>query len=325
MAERLKTPVVVLRHVPQQPIFDGKHEDAIIAYTFEQYLKTGDAEWPLLLPMVKSAVRGMDAAREFARQEWSLDLQRFTVTGASKRGWTTWLTAAVDPRVNALAPMVIDMLNMGPQMDHQEAVWGAPSHMIHDYTERGLHRHLRTAPGQALQQIVDPYQYRGQLTQPKLILLGTNDPYWPLDALNLYWPDLTGEKYILYVPNNGHGLRDYGRVFGSLNALHQHAVNGFQLPKLSWTFERQNDKLRLQVRSEPAARQIVAWVATAPTQDFRQAKWNSAPTRTDGPAAIYELPVPATGFAAVFGEAEYDLDGLPYYFSTNVRIVPEKE
>ena len=107
LAELLKTPVAVLLHVPHQPILGGKHEDAAIAYTFEQYLRTQDPEWPLLLPMVKSAVRGMDAVQEFARRDWSLDLQTFTVTGASKRGWTTWLTSVVDPRVTALAPMVI--------------------------------------------------------------------------------------------------------------------------------------------------------------------------------------------------------------------------
>ena len=52
LAERMRAPVAVLLHVPQQPIFGGKREDEIIAYTFEQYLKTGDAEWPLLLPML---------------------------------------------------------------------------------------------------------------------------------------------------------------------------------------------------------------------------------------------------------------------------------
>ena len=53
LAELLKTPVAVLLHVPHQPIFDGKHEDAAIAYTFDEYLRTKDPEWPLLLPMVR--------------------------------------------------------------------------------------------------------------------------------------------------------------------------------------------------------------------------------------------------------------------------------
>jgi PhoPQ-activated pathogenicity-related protein len=93
---------------------------------------------------------------------------------------------------------------------------------------------------------------------------------------------------------------------------------------LNWEFVPQDGKLRLQVRSQPAARQVVAWVATAPTQDFRQATWRSFPTVRDGEQAVYELAEPETGFAAVFAEAEYTGEGLPCYFSTNVRVLAAK-
>ncbi|HEX5104761.1 MAG TPA: PhoPQ-activated protein PqaA family protein, partial [Pirellulaceae bacterium] len=189
-AQQLKTPVAILLHVPQQPIFDGKREDEIIAYTFREFLKSEDGTWPLLLPMVKSAVRGMDTVQTFAKQEWDLDVQHFTVTGASKRGWTTWLTGAVDDRVTAIAPMVIDMLNMSPQIALQKDSFGELSEQIDDY--EGLDKQINTPRGKALRKIVDPYEYRDQLTQPKLIILGTNDRYWPLDAEKNYWPDLEG-------------------------------------------------------------------------------------------------------------------------------------
>jgi PhoPQ-activated pathogenicity-related protein len=321
LAELLKTPVAVLLHVPHQPILGGRHEDAAIAYTFDEYLRTNDPEWPLLLPMVKSAVRGMDAVLEFTRRDWSLDLHTFTVTGASKRGWTTWLTSVVDPRVTALAPMVIDVLNMGPQMAHQEAVWGKPSSQIHDYTERGLHRKLQSEAGQSLVAIVDPYQYRRELTQPKLIILGTNDPYWTVDALNLYWDGLVGEKHILYVPNNAHGLADLGRVFGSLNALHQRILRGQPLPQLAWQYDEGESDVCLTVHSDPPARRITAWMATAPTQDFRQAQWQSYPMKQAGPKHTFQVDRRRDGFAAVFAEAEYQADEVPYYFSTNLRVV----
>ena len=50
---------------------------------------------------------------------------------------------------------------------------------------------------------VDPYAYRDRLQTPKLITLGTNDPYWPLEALELYRGDLPAHRsylrYLLFV------------------------------------------------------------------------------------------------------------------------------
>jgi PhoPQ-activated pathogenicity-related protein len=321
IAEQLRAPVAILLHVPHQPILGGKVEDAAISYTFEQFLRTRDPEWPLLLPMVKSAVRGMDATAEFAAKEWSLKLDKFTVTGASKRGWTTWLTGAVDPRATAIAPMVIDMLNTTKQMKHQVFTWGTYSEQIADYTRRGLQNFLESEPGEALNAIVDPYSYRAKLTQPKLILLGTNDRYWPLDALNLYWDGLAGDKYVLYVPNNGHGLKDYLRIAGGLKALHDHANGGPKMPKLSWDLRDADGALKLTVRSDQKPLQVQAWVAQARTRDFREAKWTSFPATADADAFTYTLPVPEKGFAAMFGEAVYDNKPTPLYLSTNVRIV----
>jgi len=322
VAEQLKSPVAILLHVPQQPIFAGKTEDAIISYTFEEYFKSRDTEWPLLLPMVKSAVRGMDAVQEFCNAHWSLKLDAFTVSGGSKRGWTTWLTGATDRRVTAIAPMVIDMLNLAPQMKHQVATWGKPSEMVADYTRRGLHQMLDTPRGKDLLSIVDPYSYREQLTQPKLIVLGTNDPYWPLDALNLYWEGLMGPKHILYIPNNGHGLRDVPRLVGGLTALHQHAVVGRPLPKLDWKFVEEDGKLRLVVKSDRAVQRVEAWTASSTTRDFRQSAWKSQTADRNGDSHVCELGVPSEGCAALFGEVVFAGESdSPFFLSTNVRIV----
>src|SRR5690606_37076445 len=117
-------------------------EDAMIAETFDRFMVEGDPDVPLLLPMVKSAVRAMDAAEAIGRDRLDLDLRQFVVTGASKRGWTTWLLAAVDPRVSALAPMVIDVLNIPAQMKQQVATYGEFSQKINDYTERNIQHRL---------------------------------------------------------------------------------------------------------------------------------------------------------------------------------------
>ena len=324
-AQQMKSPVAILLHVPQQPIFDGKREDAIIAMTFEEFLKTGDATWPLLAPMVKSAVRGMDAVTEAARQEWNLDVEKFTVTGASKRGWTTWLTGAVDSRVAAIAPMVIDMLNMSPQVVLQRQSFGELSEKVDDYKQRQLDRFIDTPRGVALRKIVDPFEYRSRITQPKLIILGTNDRYWPLDAASLYWDELVGEKYLLYIPNNGHGLTDYGRITASLNALHQSVVSGKPLPKLSWVTKESDEKLLLGIESNTPISQARQWSAAAKTRDFRDAVWTARGLlpNSDRDKVAGSLDRPTDGFAAAFVELVFNAS-LPDEFSltTNVKIVP---
>jgi PhoPQ-activated pathogenicity-related protein len=322
VAEQMKLPVAILLHVPQQPMFDGKREDQIISLTFREFLKTGDPNWPLLAPMVKSAVKGMDATQEALKKEWNLDVATFTVTGASKRGWTTWLTCAVDDRAVAIAPMVIDMLNMSQHTKLQrESFGGQPSEQIDDY--KGLDEQIDTPRGLALRKLVDPWEYRERLTQPKLVILGTNDRYWPLDACSLYWDDLPGEKHLIYVPNNGHSLPDRARIVAGLNAINRRVITGKPLPKLDWGFKNDDGHVQLNVLSDVKPSRVRTWTAIAKTRDFRDSKWTAADASPADAAFISRLPIPSEGFAAMLGEAVYH-EGTENEFSlsTNVRIVP---
>jgi PhoPQ-activated pathogenicity-related protein len=324
LAETLKMPVAILLHVPQQPIFDGKREDQIIAYTFREYLKSGDDTWPLLAPMAKSAVRAMDATQEAMKKEWNLDVATFTITGASKRGWTTWLTGAVDDRAVAIAPMVIDMLNMSPHMKLQKSSFeGQASEQIDDY--KGLDEQIDTPRGVNLRRIVDPWEYRQRLTQPKLVILGTNDRYWPLDACNLYWNDLQGEKYLIYVPNNGHGLPDRARIVAGLNALNRRVTTGKLLPKLEWAFKNGDGHVQLNVVSDVRPSRVQIWSATSKTRDFRDSQWAAIDAERADAAFVHRRSLPAEGYAALLGEAVFH-EGTDdqFWLSTNVQIIPSK-
>ena len=322
IAKQFASPVAVLLQVPQQPIFDGMVEDEIISYTFEKFLETGDPEWPLLLPMVKSAVRGMDAVQEYCLSQWSIPIESFTVTGASKRGWTTWLAGASDSRVTGIAPMVIDVLNMRRQIDHQQEAWGGLSEQIHDYSERNIPQTMKTEAGEKLLQIVDPLAYRDSLTLPKLIILGTNDRYWTLDALNLYWSELVGPKCVLYVPNNGHGLIDYPRILGAVSALHEQAQGGDKLPNLSWSFSETSSEVTLSIQSDSPPTECQIWKTKSKTRDFRDSHWIASEVTRSGKTYRIQVDIPKSGNVAFFGEVRYDRKHLPLYLSTNVRIVP---
>jgi PhoPQ-activated pathogenicity-related protein len=321
LATSIRAPVAVLRQVPFQPLFERK-EDALIAYTFDSYLRTGDADWPLLFPMVKSAVRAMDTVQQVALQRWQIPIERFTVTGASKRGWTSWLTAAVDPRVASVAPMVIDMLNMPAQIDLQRATFGDLSEQVRDYSDIGLPARIDSDLGRKLVAMVDPHSYRDSLAQPKLILLGTNDPYWPLDALKLYWNDLLEPKRVLYLPNQGHGLKDADRVLAGLAALFRYSVRGQPLPELSWSWSVSgHDELELIVKPDRKPRQLLAWTASSPTRDFREARWSRQHCARSATGFTCHEPLARDHLTALYAEATFkDRGEQVFSLSTAVCI-----
>jgi len=175
--------VALLKQTPNQPFFGDLTEDALISYTLHNFKKDKDYTWPLLFPMVKSAVKAMDAVQQFSQKELKHTVNNFVVTGASKRGWTTWLTGASDRRVEAIAPMVIDVLNMPVSLDYQIKSWGDYSVQIEDYVKLGIPQSTGSPDGQAITTMIDPYSYRGKLIMPKMIFMGTNDEYWVVDNI----------------------------------------------------------------------------------------------------------------------------------------------
>ncbi|HEY2158750.1 MAG TPA: PhoPQ-activated protein PqaA family protein [Isosphaeraceae bacterium] len=318
LAKACRARVAVLPQVPNQPLLGGKSEDTLIAETFVRYLDTRDEEWPLLLPMVKSAVRAMDAVQAFGKEKGK-PVERFVVTGASKRGWTTWLTGASDARVKAIAPMVIPTLHMEAQNKHQlENFGGKFSEQIQDYTERGLTDKRDDKASVRLRAIIDPYFYRDRLTVPKLQINGTNDPYWTLDSMNLYWDELAGPKWVVYLPNAGHGLdqhRDY--AVNGVGAIFRHAIGGKPFPKLSWKHDEEAGKLRLTVESDPA-KSVKVWSAKSATLDFRKSKWDPIDF-PGGDTMVILMTPPEEGNLAFFADLEYEVDGLSYHLSTQIR------
>ncbi len=320
LAQSTGVRVAILHQVPNQPLLGNRKEDDLISETWLHYLRTGDAEWPLLFPMVKSAVRAMDALQALARQEWKVELSGFVVTGASKRGWTSWLTAAADRRVVAVAPIVIDVLNFKPQMQRQLDSWGAFSEQIADYAHKGLLKTKDESEREALlRRMMDPYSYRQRLTLPKLIISGTNDRYWVVDATQLYWDGLVGPKYVLKLPNAGHGL-DGGRflALSTLAVFFRQAVVHTPLPQLRWSQADSGADIQLAIEASVAPKAGRLWLAHSDSKDFRPSTWRSQPLEFDGGKYVGKVARPERGYVAWFGELQYELGGLPYSLTTLV-------
>ncbi|QVL32534.1 hypothetical protein KIH39_01040 [Telmatocola sphagniphila] len=335
LADKSKSPVAFLYGIPKQPLFDGLREDALISETFVRYLKSKDEDWPLLFPMVKSLIKAMDTVQAFAKEEWKFEVKSFLVSGASKRGWTSWLTGASgDPRVKAIAPLVIDMLNFSKQIPLQTASFGQPSEQIKDYTEKGLLNYAQNPLGQKLWAMVDPYSYRDKVTIPKMLIHGTNDPYWPQEATNMYWNDLQGDKYLLYVPNAGHNLqqktddnpRDLSRAVNSLAAYTRCIVYDKPMPKLNWEHKdgSKPGMYEVVVTSNVKPKAVRLWQVENATRDMRKSTWTESPINFSEGKSIGTVAAPQSGWKAFLAELEFEEEGNNFFLSTQLRMISAK-
>jgi len=322
-----------LKMVPNQPLVfagetEGRVEDSLIAYTWDKFLRTGDSKWPARLPMTKSAVRAMDTVTAFCKtpEAGSLKVDQFVVAGGSKRGWTTWTTAAVDKRVVGIIPAVIDVLNMEPSMLHHYGAYGFWAPSIGDYTQFRIMDWTGTPEYRALMKIEEPYQYRSRLTMPKLILNASGDQFFLPDSSQFYFRDLPGTNYLRYVPNADHSLKGtdaYETVMVFYNAL----INSASLPRFSWSVQP-NGGIEVLTITPPS--EVKLWQATNPeARDFRLEtfgpKWESSSLKASGEGRyVGSVPKPPKGWTAYFVELTFPSGTqVPYKFTTQVCVSPD--
>jgi PhoPQ-activated pathogenicity-related protein len=325
--------VAELKMVPNEPLVFGndgvkRKEDDLIAYTWDKFLKGGDDNWPARLPMVKSAVRAMDCVQELLASDagGKIKIDKFVVAGGSKRGWTTWCTAAVDKRVAAIIPLSIDCLNNGPSMQHHVAVYGFYTEAVGDYFFHGITARARDPRMKLLLDIEDPYSYRDRFTMPKYIVGGVGDQYFCPDSSQFYYADLPDEKLLRYIPNADHGLKG-SDVRDSVVAYYWTVVNGVARPKYSWTFEGDGS---IDVRTSDRPKKVLIWQATNPkARDFRletlgPAFRSEALKDLGGGHYLAKIESPKQGWTASFVELTYDVGApFPLKVTTAVRVAPD--
>jgi PKD repeat protein len=364
--------LAVMDNVPAQPIvfidpdtgmpeeeMDGslrqRTEDEIIAWSFDRFLENpsmgtynaalGRDPWPVVHAMAKAAVRGMDSVEDFMGNVLNDPVDDFVVTGASKRGWTTWLAGLTDCRVRAIAPIVIDVLNIPRQMQHHRDVYvgqtqgvtGGYSDAIIDYTELGIFDRLIPGPGgqvpedvpvEGLQltELVDPYAYRDRAVLPKFLINASGDEFFVSDSAQFYIDDLIGETNITYVPNAGHGLDidEFGlnlnsseNVASILASWHLAIVQDVERPEVSWAFP-QDDTIVVTLDNPAGTAPVVRlWQVVNPNnRDFRNPitgdTWTSTilTPETDG-RYIGQVSTPAQGWKAYYIQVIFDNDAEP--------------
>ena len=338
IAQAINTKSIIahISNVPFQPLsFKGtdsiqRYEDNIIAYGWDKFLKGGakeeDVEWLAHYPMTRAVVRAMDVVEEVS-QNVGASVSSFFVSGASKRGWTTWTTAAVDDRVMGIAPLVIDMLNINPSFDHHYKVYGDWSPAVQDYTNNAIMDWMGSQEFNRMMDFIEPYQFKALFTMPKLIVNGTIDEFFVTDSWKYYWDDLPEKKYLQYVPNGNHGLA--GRYSTqNIFSFYDTLIHQKQLPEMEWRIEE--DQIVVEVKSNMPY-EIALWQANNPmTRDFRiwavGKSWQkkTLPINPAGQYAI-KIPIQEKGFTASLVEVIFNPSSpTPLILTTGTTIKPDQ-
>jgi Ca2+-binding RTX toxin-like protein len=308
-----------LLSVPNQPLtFAGesfsRSEDSIIAYSWRKYLETGDPTWPVNLPMTRAAMRAMDAVTDFmgAPVGGNVDIESFVVSGASKRGWTTWLASATDPRVSYAIPVVADLLNMETSFVHHYAYYnGTFSVAVRDYVNEGILNidNFGKDGINSLLSIVDPFTYKDRLTLPKYIINASGDEFFVPDSWKFYYDQLPGPKAIRYIPNTGHGISDPTVLIDAFTLLVGVSF-GYQIPEYSFT-QLPDGTIELQTSSPVVDARL--FQATNPNaREFRFAAVGGIFTSTnlvDQGGGVYRanVPTPAQGWTAYLIQVSFPI------------------
>lgn len=279
----------------------------------------------LIIPMVTALSQAMRLAKKELTQ-WNIN--SFIITGISKRGWTTWLSAIADPDVEAIVPFAIDLLDIDASLEHIYQSYGGNWPItFYPYYQQGIDEKIKSPTFTQLRQIIDPLRYLNTIYQPRLaipkyIINASGDDFFVPDNTRFYYSKLPGVKSLRIVPNMNHY---------SINQFAEESlvpfINRFQskktLPQLIGLIHHH----LLTVYFSEAPVKVVRWTANNPNaRDFRYACGiRYQPLTIDIPAnnkISITLNEPKTGWEATYIEATFN-DG--YVATSQVYITPDEK
>ena len=334
-SNKLGAIIVNVSNIPFQPVNflesnqESFLEDDLIAFAWNKFLKSGGSmkylEWLPRLPMTRAVVRSMDLAQEIAIQN-NIQLNNFVVSGASKRGWTAWTTAAVDKRIVGVVPMVIDLLNVIPSFENHYRSYGEFSLAVQEYVNYEIPDWMQTDEFKSLLEYVEPYSFREKFTMPKYIINAGSDEFFSTDSWQYYYDELPGDKLLRYVPNRNHSL-DGRYLNDDLVSYFNRIVNDIEMPELIWKLNEDYLEATIDYDGDYS---VSLWVAeNSDGRDFRLwmegELWIQSPIKKskDGNYRI-EIKAEENKYKAVMLEFIVDPDSrFPLIISTGPYVVPE--
>ncbi len=255
-------------------------------YSFEQYLRTRDADLAAAVPDDQSGREGDGRDCRSGRRSGG--------RGAQVRG---------DRRVQARLDDLARRHRRSPRCGHRPDGLRQPrlrradeepdgrlgalqrdARRLHGAEPAGADRHrARPRPG------LDGRSLR--LSPPlarvsKLVVNGSNDPYWELGAVDFYWKELGGPKALLCVPNAGHDAGSDARSEATLVELVRRVGAGRSMPELSAS---DVDDGRTAIASDEAPQRVLLWRTESASRDFRSARWRATEARRQGDRFVADV------------------------------------
>jgi len=267
-----------------------RSEDSNIAWTWLHFLKEpSETDYLLRLPMTKAGVKALDTVENFLTsseaptkiKSLNLSPTHHIVAGASKRGWTTWTVGAVDPRVMAIAPIVMDELNFVENIHHHYRSLGGWSFALDSYWELNITTFMDDPKMQLMMDIVDPFSHRDKLVMPKLVCDSSGDEFFMPDDSRYWWHQMPMHQEMnrfITLPNAEHatvtsilellpavntwlrailrgskalGTRDPPRDFEEREHLSLRLIREAQVPEYNWTISDAGQRITVQADRAP--------------------------------------------------------------------------
>jgi PhoPQ-activated pathogenicity-related protein len=308
-----------IRAVPNQPVWfhndptnERRTEDEIIAWTWRTFLDSPEPSDPTVIermPMTKAAKRGLDTIAAVANQRVGTSIDKFIVTGASKRGWTTWSLGATDQRVVAMAPLVFSMINLegGTLLQHQQNMDGGWSFAFKPYWNENLTQGFYNPKTTRIWEVEDMYYYRERLTLPIMEMVSSGDEFFLLDDNHHWWNDIPDPKWLMMLPNAEHTMAPhYLQIYETLVSFVMSVVDNVPLPSVTWTMAETPTGGNIHLVTNPPPINLKAyWAVTLGNdtrRDFRLA------SQDDGETALHPVFWRQNLTIVDMGNGEYHLD-----------------
>ena len=228
-AAELGIPVLLLGQVPYQTTFNPAESKTLAAEyptCFNRLLQQDelddcsekltisaeDFKWSVTVAMARAYMRAITAV-SFLSQKLSqagvtglppIVVNRVMAAGAGTRGRGLWVLGAVDPRVQGIWVAADDMANLPAFFKLQQQTWTSGFHLGDPTVRLEL---LEGPLGPWWRSVEDPATFADKLaTRSVMIVRGTNDPFFPVGATELYLDALPTDTSFLMVDGYGHGV-----------------------------------------------------------------------------------------------------------------------